>query len=283
MNINIKRIAIEVTRDCNWICKDFCMRGPSQKVNISKEDVDLILNMINKENVTVNAIVFSGGEPTLNEDMIVYIIDKIINDKIHVNSIEMVTNGHILSPKIIDAFTKFNLYKKEELKDEIEQMIQFAKEYSMESEIPYMTNFSLIAISRNKYHKPLTEEQISSYQSACKDIFLDWKDSNDEDILKTGLAKTGKPYTYEVDPIKFLISNNTINVYNAFYLTATGFLTTNGDGEYIDMDINNLGHIKQTDLIDLINTEVENKINESRENTDKPKNKKMFIKRLLRR
>lgn len=100
---------------------------------------------------------------------------------------------------------------------------------------------------------------------------------------KTGLAKTGKPYTYEVDPIKFLINNNTINVYNAFYLTATGFLTTNGDGEYIDMDINNLGHIKQTDLIDLINTEVENKINESRENTDKPKTKKMFIKRLLRR
>ena len=53
------------------------MRGPSQNINISKEDVDLILNMINKENITVNAIVFSGGEPTWNEDMIIYIIDKI--------------------------------------------------------------------------------------------------------------------------------------------------------------------------------------------------------------
>ena len=53
------------------------MRGPSQNVNISKEDVDLILNMITKENIIVNAIVFSGGKPTLNKDMIIYIIDKI--------------------------------------------------------------------------------------------------------------------------------------------------------------------------------------------------------------
>ena len=40
----------------------------------------------------------------------------------------------------------------------------------MESEISYMTNFSLVAISKNKYHKPLIEEQVSAYQNACKEF-----------------------------------------------------------------------------------------------------------------
>jgi len=283
MNIYIYQIAIEVTRNCNLVCENYCMRGPKQLINITKENVDLLLNMINKPNVNINSLLFSGGEPTLNEDIIIYIIDKIITNKIPIREIKMVTNGHLLSYPIVKAFQKFNLYKKEELKEEIKRMIEFAHKCSMESEIPDMTNFAKISISRNKFHKPLSENQILLYEKACQNIILNSDFMIDDKILKTGLSKTGEEFIYQLDPICFLINKNDINVLNSFYLTATGFLTTNGDGQYLDMDLNNLGHIKDIDLIKIIMDEVEERINKSKMNQEQIKPKKFFMKKFKRK
>lgn len=282
MNINIYQIAIEVTRNCNLVCKDYCMRGPREPINITKENVDLLLTMINKPNVNINSLLFSGGEPSLNEDIIIYIIDKIITNKIPIRKIKMVTNGHLLSYSIIEAFEKFNVYKKEELKEEIKNLINFAHEYSLESEIPNMTNFARIAISRDKFHKPLSESQILLYQKACQNIILDSQFTSDHKVLKTGLSTIGEEFIYHLDQISFLVNRNDINVSNSFYLTATGYLTTNGDGQYKDMDLNNLGHIQEIDLIKIIMDEVEEKINNDVTSQEQIKTKKFFMRRFLR-
>lgn len=45
--------------------------------------------------------------------------------------------------------------------------------------------------------------------------------------------------------IKIIRRLNQITIYdNDFYLTATSFITTNGNGKYSDMDIINLGRIE---------------------------------------
>ena len=56
----------------------------------------------------INHICFSGGEPTLNPEIITYTIEKIINEKKAVGSVSTVTNGQIFSKEIVDAFNHFN-------------------------------------------------------------------------------------------------------------------------------------------------------------------------------
>ena len=69
---------LEITRKCNLHCAH-CMRGPAQNIEISKEDVDLFFEKL--DGVIVENLTIGGGEPTLNPDMIVYIIDKLISER----------------------------------------------------------------------------------------------------------------------------------------------------------------------------------------------------------
>lgn len=41
MERRYSELVIEVTRRCNQVCKDFCMRGPQQNLDISCDDIDL--------------------------------------------------------------------------------------------------------------------------------------------------------------------------------------------------------------------------------------------------
>lgn len=252
--IVIDSLAFEMTRRCNLVCEGFCMRGQSQKLDISKEYVDKILDSINREDVVVNNLLFSGGEPCLNEDMVVYIIEKIVKEDIPVNCIGLITNGHIISYPIIEAMEKFNYFKKIQNKN---------------SSLG-MGDAATIAVSRDYYHKPLSEYHLNQYRAACSAInFHDWFD-DEKVVLKTGLANEGISYEYQLQPIICDDSDNdVIKVQNGFYLTATGFLTTNGDGSYCDMDINNLGHIQDIDLVEMIYDEIN-----KHENIEKPITKK---------
>ena len=70
-------LGIEVTRRCNQVCENFCMRGASQTMDIPVEYIDLFLDQKRNQYKAVDQLLFSGGEPTLNEDAIVYTVQKI--------------------------------------------------------------------------------------------------------------------------------------------------------------------------------------------------------------
>ena len=39
---------------------------------------------------------------------------------------------------------------------------------------------------------------------------------------------------------------------NSLYLTATGYITNNFDGQYTDMDKTNFGHLSNTNLVEIL-------------------------------
>lgn len=89
-------LAIEVTQRCNLNC-DHCLRGCARNVNITKEIIDKTLD--NFEHIS--SITFTGGEPTLNPEAIIYTIDQIKARGISVGSFYLVTNCVNFSGEVV--------------------------------------------------------------------------------------------------------------------------------------------------------------------------------------
>ena len=262
MKYGLNELALETTRRCNLTCPGYCMRGPSQKCDLTPEIIDTIF--ANNDISYIRKICFSGGEPTLNPDIIVYTIDKIIRENIPVYEVVLVTNGQIYSPEIVDAFNRFNEYRNEKLrisimKDhkpaaDLEPNMQFL---SQEEMIKGNTDgHARITFSIDEYHAPIKEEVRAAYQRDAKGLTItDWK-PKPEDIYKTGFASdspVGKEFTYELDPLRYMNEGNDERfILDTIYMTVNGHWTTEGMGSYVNMDINNCGHVNDITIKDLI-------------------------------
>lgn len=99
---------IEVTRRCQLQCKH-CMRGDSQDIDISYDAIDNLLN--NTE--MIGKLSFTGGEPTLNLDIISYFLQEASNRKIPIAGLDIITNGVDKSMrlvKLIEGYYKHIAY-----------------------------------------------------------------------------------------------------------------------------------------------------------------------------
>lgn len=168
--VDIRTLQIETTNRCNLNCPH-CMRydsgenGTDYNEYISKEIID---NFFNSGVRIISNLNFTGGEPLLNIDMIVYIIEKIMKEKIKVICIDIATNGTILDEKIIDVLNRFTEYVKNEvLKD---RLGEFIEKYSKTGEKKLVN----LRISRlyhdNDYKKAL--EFYSKRANDLVDVFL---------------------------------------------------------------------------------------------------------------
>ena len=221
--IKLESIALEVTRRCNNNCSH-CMRGNSQNLDLS---VDIVDNFFSNNIKIIQDLCFSGGEPTLNPNIIAYIIDKFIRNNIIVNNMVMVTNGRIFNENIIISLLRY-------------------KKIYQNSRI--MINFSI-----DKYHKKIKKEIKERYRNYSEFFEVDDYEIDDNTILKTGNSDIGVDYSYKVDPIFFTYTEDELCIYNYLYLSANGNFSTNGMGSYEDMDKLNLGNIKNNSLIDIVN------------------------------
>lgn len=95
-------LAIEITRKCNKKCSH-CMRGEAQEITITKEIIDSLFSNVEDCNI----IHLTGGEPLLAIPEIEYLINSIIKNKWTTKEINIVTNGSIISERIIHTFTNF--------------------------------------------------------------------------------------------------------------------------------------------------------------------------------
>ncbi|MBU5462774.1 radical SAM protein [Lachnoclostridium sp. MSJ-17] len=89
--INLEELDLEITRKCNYRCKH-CGRGEAQNKTISKEIIDRLFDCIDN---TIDNILITGGEPLLVIDMIEYFCNKLLNSKINVSMLEVITNGNV--------------------------------------------------------------------------------------------------------------------------------------------------------------------------------------------
>lgn len=105
----INGFIVDITRRCNFGC-DFCYRGEPQNEDITKEFIDKFFDEI--EGVFVCNLQMIGGEPLLRPDIICYIIEQIIERKIMIPEIALVTNGSIRNDKVLNALKDYSDYSK---------------------------------------------------------------------------------------------------------------------------------------------------------------------------
>ena len=249
MGLELFELSIEVTRKCNLKCLH-CMRGESQNIDITKEIIDEIFD--NNNISAIHSISFSGGEPTLTPEIIVYIIDKIINKNINVYKIGFVTNGQIYSQEIINAFNRFNKYRNNKVIEELEKTIIDKQEFN-EILKRNTDNHATILFSIDQFHKPIPSKVKEKYILSAEGINISEKAPLEEDeIYKTGFATFGIDFEYELRKLKYVKIENNWVVMNPIYITANGNITSKGDGQYTDMDKINLGNIMNKKLYDVL-------------------------------
>lgn len=110
MNVNIEnkdlyftRLGFEITRKCNMNCIH-CCKGDSKNETITKEVIDRTLDSMKDNNI--GTLHIFGGEPTLELDMIEYIIDGVIKRNMYILECLMTTNGRIKDIRIFEMFDK---------------------------------------------------------------------------------------------------------------------------------------------------------------------------------
>ena len=247
MKYIISMLALETTRRCNLNCAH-CMRGLSQNVDLSKDIVDRVLSDFRV--YKFSHILFSGGEPTLNPDIIVYTIDKIISENIDVYEIAMVTNGQIFNKDIVDAFNRFNDYRNKAFKKmTIEER---GEEYYEKYYAASKKSFARISFSVDKYHHPIPKEVRDNYEKYAKGIELTDNNMADKKIIRTGNASFGEEFEYTLAPIMYTHNNGFCNLLDFIYVTANGLITSESKGEYIDMDIINMGSVFETNIEEIV-------------------------------
>lgn len=234
----IKGLAIEVTRRCNLHC-EHCMRGDAQNIDIPLSYIDKILD---EPELIIHRLVFSGGEPTLVSDIIIYTIEKIIRERKIILSIHITTNGLIYDERLIEALTKYIAYTQKVLPSLQKHM-----------EIADIVN---IRLSTDQYHQKIPHQKY--YQIPNPHIHVSETgnlDVLDDQVLKTGRYKDGlfgRYFEYKLHPLKITPYPSMTIFENDYYLTATGFVTSNGDGEYQDMDKINLGRVEDFTFASLV-------------------------------
>lgn len=92
---------IELTRRCNERC-EHCARGDAQDLTITKE----IINKLFEDTEECLQVYVTGGEPMLEPEILLYLIDKIANNW-NTIMLSMTTNGSFLNEGIVKAFEEF--------------------------------------------------------------------------------------------------------------------------------------------------------------------------------
>lgn len=142
MTRDIDNLIIAITERCNMNCAH-CMRGDGKNRDVTREIIDLTLKDVNY----IGSITLTGGEPTLNIDAIEYVLDKCKELDIPVGSFYIVTNGKIVTERFLIACLKWHAY---------------CIKHSAEPE------YSGVALSQDKFHEPIPEENIQLLQTlAC--------------------------------------------------------------------------------------------------------------------
>ena len=105
MGVRIYDLCLEVTRRCNMEC-GHCLRGEAEDVDMSKEIVDQVLEQIDR----ISTVTFTGGEPTLNMDLIRYFFKRAEELDKMPYSFYIVTNGkafqHELAIELLKWYPK---------------------------------------------------------------------------------------------------------------------------------------------------------------------------------
>ena len=101
-------LTINPTLDCNFSC-DYCFEGEKIKGVMTKRTCDNVLRFVKGyQNVKSVDITWFGGEPLLAPKVIEYITKGIKEHQLTLNA-EIITNGYLLSPHIVQKLKEWDV------------------------------------------------------------------------------------------------------------------------------------------------------------------------------
>lgn len=255
--LELYNASFEVTRRCNIKCDGFCMRGEAQNINMNEDMVDNFFNTKSRgyQLAGIHHLCFTGGEPTLNPKIIVYTINKIIEEDLPVYSISMMTNGQLFVPELVDAFNKFNKYCNLRTRKLIRE---YCAQHFDNNEKIYESmlrnspcSYAEITFSTDRFHKAISEEIRKRYEECVEGIELTEFEVKDDNIIKSGLSNFGKDLKSEKVSYEKINENYRI-IYDYVYMTAKGNVIFGGDGSYEHIDNTVVGKVDEASLFEAI-------------------------------
>lgn len=236
MKLYYSRLQIELTRRCNQSCAH-CCRGEAQNIDLTKEIVD---DFFEKNDIYyISNLLFSGGEPTLNGEMLEYFIDKIIEKDIIVYSFMLSINGLSYSKELINGLNK--------LRDYIILKSDSERYYP-----------GILMISQDQFHKEANKEVIEKLKDLSYFSPIDKHIINEEDILpygralENGLSKQQPDLSELIDYQKNYrikeYEGTTYLVIDYQYISANGNIINNGCESYDLMDEYALGNVQDQSI-----------------------------------
>jgi len=239
MKLYYSRLQFELTRRCNQECAH-CCRGDAQNIDLTKETVD---EFFAKNDIdTIGTLLFSGGEPTLNGEMLEYIVDKIIEKDIMVGMFMLGINGLTYSEELVRGLNKL-------------------KDYIIAKSLTKKHCPGLLIISQDQFHKDADKEVVNklselSYLSPIEKVV-----TPRERLLPYGRAYTNKLSTQDpnITELTDYQKNYRIKEYEGEtyliisyqYIAANGNIINDGCQSYDLMDQYALGNIKEQKIEDI--------------------------------
>lgn len=86
--MHVSNLILEITRRCNMRCPH-CLRGDAENIDMSPDVMKRTLDVFSD----ISEITFSGGEPSLNVNLIRQTLDELKTRRIYISSFFIATNG----------------------------------------------------------------------------------------------------------------------------------------------------------------------------------------------
>ncbi len=120
--MHLENLFLEVTRNCTLEC-EHCLRGDRQRVNMDNSVLESVFKDVKK----VDRLLLTGGEPLLAIQTLERLTEMIYKGEIEVKHITLITNGTVLSGRV--------LYMLHELQDHCELSLKLSTDIFHEIEL----------------------------------------------------------------------------------------------------------------------------------------------------
>jgi len=100
--------------------------------------------------------------------------------------------------------------------------------------------------------KMIDQAIVTEVEIEEENITFKTMEDEEEKIYKTGNATFGRDFDYQLDQLRYYEEKDSYVVFDLLYLTASGYITTEGMGTYQDMDQINTGHVSNVTIPEIL-------------------------------
>lgn len=185
-------LCFELTRRCNMNC-DFCCRGDAQNIDITPKIIDATLNKV--KNYEINMIRITGGEPFLNKDGFIYLVNEIVRRNIMILEFFVFTNGTIIDGEIKEALIKIGKHCKECSNLEYGKRMKEWRDNNF-SQVYNTHSFATVIVSTTR-HKPIDMERVLKFYRYNEDDAILCSYNQDKSFIRKNTENTVEPFSLE--------------------------------------------------------------------------------------